>query len=49
MNRIITSILTMVAIAALAIGPSFATTKVSCCDGGACCSNGCCKLKNHKK
>jgi hypothetical protein len=49
MKRIMTSILTIAAVAVLAVGPSFAAGKGSCCDGGACCNNGCCKLKHHTK
>jgi hypothetical protein len=49
MKRMITSLLTLAAVAALAIGPSFAAqTKGDCCDSGACCDRGCCKSKHLK-
>jgi len=48
MKRIVTTLLTLAAVAALSIGPSFAAAKGGCCDTGSCCDKACCKGKHHK-
>jgi hypothetical protein len=50
MKRMITSIMTIAALAVLTVGASFATPNGDCCNGSACCKGAsCCHSKHHNK
>jgi len=48
MKRVTKVILSIVALAALTLGASFAKTK-NCCPNGSCCNGSCCKLAHRAK
>jgi hypothetical protein len=49
MKKIVKTVVTIAALAALTIGSTFAAAQ-SCCPSGDCCKGGsCCKAKHHVK